>query len=110
MTIIFVKNFSTTPGARYRKLGKASGEEFRDDVLVPAIENNPNLIVNLDGVRGYGSSFLDEAFAGLVRLKMFSTDVIEKVVSNIQTENPYWKQEIQTYVDEAINQQNEGNA
>ena len=42
MTIIFVKNFSTTPGARYRKLGKASGEEFRDDVLVPAIENNPN--------------------------------------------------------------------
>lgn len=110
MTIIFVKNFSTTPGARYRKLGKASGEEFRDDVLVPAIENNPNLIVNLDGVRGYGSSFLDEAFAGLVRLKMFSIDVIKKVVSNIQTENPYWKQEIQTYVDEAINQQNEGNA
>ena len=55
MTILYVKDFSTTPGARYRHLGKASGEEFRDDVLVPEFEKNKNLIVNLDGVRGYGS-------------------------------------------------------
>ena len=45
MTILYVKDFSTTPGARYRHLGKASGEEFRDDVLVPEFEKTRILLL-----------------------------------------------------------------
>ena len=102
MTILYVKDFSTTPGARYRHLGKASGEEFRDDVLVPAFEKDKSLIVNLDGVRGYGSSFLDEAFAGLVRLNKFKTDEIKTLISNIQSTNQSWITELTGYVNDAI--------
>lgn len=102
MTILYVKDFSTTPGARYRHLGKASGEEFRDDVLVPAFEKDKSLIVNLDGVRGYGSSFLDEAFAGLVRLNKFSADEIKTLVSNIQSTNQSWITELTGYVNDAL--------
>lgn len=103
MSILYVKDFSITPGARYRRLGKASGEEFRDDVLVPALQKEPNLIVNLDGVRGYGSSFLDEAFAGLIRIGI-EPETVLTLVSNLQSENRKWKSEIITYVNEAIQQ------
>ena len=65
------KEFTETPGARYKTQGAFSGEEFRDDILYPkfieSISNNEKLVVNLDGGYGYGSSFLEEAFGGLVR-------------------------------------------
>ena len=105
MTIIYVKEFSTTPGARYRHLGKASGEEFRDDILVPAFEKDKGLIVDLDGVRGYGSSFLDEAFAGLVRLGKFTSSEIKTMIANIRTTNSDWKSEVEGYVDDEIKKQ-----
>ncbi|MCK8797812.1 hypothetical protein MY535_05665 [Haemophilus influenzae] len=38
MQTIYVKNFSQYPGPRYIKDGKASGEEFRDSILIPAIK------------------------------------------------------------------------
>lgn len=91
MSVLYVKNFSVTPGARYRHLGKASGEEFRDDVLVPRLQQDPELIVNLDGVRGYGSSFLDEAFGGLVRLGIFDITLIYNLVSHLESQNEEWK-------------------
>lgn len=103
MSIIYVKNFTLAPGARYRKLGKGSGEEFRDDILVPAFEQDKNLIVDLDGVLGYGSSFLEEAFAGLIRLQKFTLQEIKILVSNIQTKNEEWKKEIEEYVNDEIN-------
>lgn len=54
---------------RYRKNGKFSGEEFRDDVLVPAIKkslyNKDLVVIDLDGTYGYADSFLDEVFGKL---------------------------------------------
>ncbi len=65
------KQFSKFPGGRYRKHGKFSGEEFRDTLLVPSLRNaiarGTKLAVRIDGVRGFGSSFLEEAFGGLIR-------------------------------------------
>lgn len=107
MTILYVKDFSTTPGARYRNLGKASGEEFRDDVLVPALERDKSLIVNLDGVRGYGSSFLDEAFGGLVRLNKFTAEELKSFITNIQSTNQNWLDEVAVYMNDAINSKGE---
>jgi hypothetical protein len=69
------KNFSRTPGGRYISDGPDSGQLFRDRFLVPAlresIEQNEKLTVILDGPRGYLSSFLEEAFGGLVRYGLF---------------------------------------
>lgn len=60
------------PCVRSRKDGKKSGQEFREDFLAPALRQNEKVIVDLDGVLTLGSSFLDEAFGGLVRAEGFS--------------------------------------
>jgi hypothetical protein len=81
--------FSKVPGARLRRDGPNSAEEFRADVLIPAlrsaINDNAALDVLLDGTAGYGSSFLEEAFGGLVRSATFPPDQIRthlRIVAN----------------------------
>ncbi|MBI1760560.1 MAG: STAS-like domain-containing protein [Acidobacteria bacterium] len=65
------EEFSRFPGARYKKDGPHSGEEFREKLLKPrfkeALEQGRKLFVNLDGAEGYATSFLEEAFGGLAR-------------------------------------------
>ena len=72
MTAVSIaKDFSPTPGGRFRKHGPYSGEQFREEILLPALrqalESNGELIVDFDGLAGAPSSFLEEAFGGLVR-------------------------------------------
>lgn len=76
MTVIRVSDFSITPGGRYRKDGLFSGEEFREDILILAL-NRGNVIVDLDNVEGMSPGFLDEVFGGIVR--KFGVDVISKI-------------------------------
>ncbi|MFC0174072.1 STAS-like domain-containing protein [Vibrio comitans] len=98
-----MKDFTKFPGARYRDLGPHSGEEFRDDKLIPAIrDKGPSLIINLDGVFGYGSSFLEEIFGGCVR-KGIDDDVMLSIIKNIVSEDdPDLIDEIKEYVNDAI--------
>lgn len=65
--ISIADEFTRFPGGRYRKLGKFSGEQFRDDFLFELLSKGNEVTVVLDGTEGYGSSFLEEAFGGLVR-------------------------------------------
>jgi hypothetical protein len=69
--ITIATDFTKYPGPRYERDGPYSGEQFREAILVPALrsaqERDTVLTVVLDGVAGYGSSFLEEAFGGLVR-------------------------------------------
>jgi len=69
--IEIAREFSRYPGPRYRQHGDFSGEQFREELLIPAlrraIAGNDLLTVVLDDVAGYGSSFLEEAFGGLLR-------------------------------------------
>jgi len=67
ITISIARNFSKYPAGRYRTDGRASGQAFRDDHLVPALQDGGIVSVVFDGIAGCGSSFLDEAFGGLVR-------------------------------------------
>ena len=65
--ISVAKEFSPSPAGRYASDGPYPGEVFRDQILVPALRNYETVVVDLDGTDGYGSSFLEEAFGGLVR-------------------------------------------
>ena len=69
--ISLAKDFSRTPGARYPQEGRFSAQDFRENLLLPklqeAMKNNVKLEVDLDGTAGIGMSFLDEAFCGLIR-------------------------------------------
>ena len=68
-TISIADDFSKYPAGRFREDGEANGARFRDDYLAPALQNVEvdKVIVVFDGVAGFGSSFLEEAFGGLVR-------------------------------------------
>ena len=68
--------FNSFPGGRFIADGPASGEEFRNDFLVPLFEENDKVIISLDNAMGYGSSFLEEAFGGLVREKLIGKDIL----------------------------------
>ena len=64
--ISVAKDFSEFPAGRFLKDGDWSGERLRDELLAPGLRAG-SLTVSLDGAMGYGSSFLEEAFGGLLR-------------------------------------------
>ena len=65
-TIYFAQEFTDTPGGRYRKHGEFSGEQFREEILRPALEQNDLVVLDLNGAFGFPPSFIDEAFGILV--------------------------------------------
>lgn len=86
-TFSLARDFSRSPSGRYLSDGPNSGERFRDDFLYPSLMEG-DVVVELDGVLTLGSSFLDEAFGGLVRSKGFSPSDLRKkllIKSSIQT-------------------------
>ena len=73
-------DFSRSPSGRYFSDGPNSGERFREEFLYPAILSDKVEVI-LDGVLTLGSSFLDEAFGGLVREKgIAATELRKKLV------------------------------
>lgn len=70
--------FSETPIGRYAEDSDFSGQTFREEWLVPSLNNYLKVYVKIDEVEGYGSSFLDEAFGGLVRNNNFTIDDLKK--------------------------------
>ncbi|MBL4871577.1 MAG: STAS-like domain-containing protein [Robiginitomaculum sp.] len=67
LTINVAAEYSATPLGRHSKHGKFSGQRFRDDFLIPALQEYDQIIIDFDGVAGLPSSFLEEAFGGLIR-------------------------------------------
>ena len=65
--IIIAKHFSPYPAGRFVDDGEFNGTTFRIDYLVPALRDFSRVEVVFDGVAGFGSSFLEEAFGGLIR-------------------------------------------
>ena len=66
--IIEVKKTCPYPSGRYRRDGLGSAEEFRDDVLQPALESERLVTLDFSGIHGVGESFLEEVFGGLARV------------------------------------------
>ncbi|WP_292959710.1 STAS-like domain-containing protein [Novosphingobium sp. UBA1939] len=73
-TVVFsiAKDFSPHPGPRYAKQGANSGESLRQHLMKILRDHPTKLLIDLDGTKGIGSSFLDEAFGGLVRSEHMS--------------------------------------
>ncbi|WP_081259249.1 STAS-like domain-containing protein [Burkholderia territorii] len=92
------RDFTRWPAGRYRADGPYSGEVFRDEVLVPALARAEVVEVELDGTRGYGSSFLEEAFGGLVRLGRFTSEQLLQRIRLTSKEDPTLSKEIQYYI------------
>lgn len=103
MIEIKVRDFSEFPGPRKESIGPNSGEKFRETVLLPKLKEHPNdlIVVNLDGTAGYGSSFLEESFGGLIRAGV-PYDRVKEICENlISNEDESLIDEIKEYVREA---------
>ena len=84
LCINIAKEFSPVPIGRHRIDGDKSGEAFREDILYPkirvAMEKQEILEIDFDGMYGLPSSFLEEAFGGLVREKKLNSDDILRTI------------------------------
>jgi hypothetical protein len=105
MSISIAKDFSDVPAGRYLADGDYTGERFRDEFLVPALKKASKshpVIVDINDVEGYGSSFLEEAFGGLVRKHSFTEEYLKNNLE-IRANNSYdiYKQVINLHIKEA---------
>ena len=83
-TLKIAEDFSRTPFGRYRSDGGASAEAFRDDLLVPkiqeAMDNGEKLVVSFDGLEELGPAFLNEVFAGMIHKKIYTSEQLHDAI------------------------------
>jgi len=96
--IISIKQeFSPYTGLRHSNVSEKSGEEFYHDILNKefklSIDNKEKLTVDLDGIRGYSPSFIDEAFGNLIY--DFGLELVKKHLVIKSDDKPFWKQSIE---------------
>jgi hypothetical protein len=71
------KHFSRFPAGRFKTDSNVSGEAFRE-LLVKKLTENDTVMVLLDDTMGFGSSWLEEAFGGLVTNEKFTASDLRK--------------------------------
>jgi len=77
-TIKIATEFTDTPVGRFPEDGPHSGQRFREEFLRPLLNDETEVTVDIDGLEGCGSSFLEEAFGGLVRKGYFTAAQLKK--------------------------------
>lgn len=97
--IYIAKDFSPAPAGRYADDGPFNGQLFRESLLLPAVKNFDKVVVNLNDTGGYGSSFLEEAFGGLVRAGFGSKELHQKLV--LISERKTYESKVWAYIERA---------
>jgi hypothetical protein len=75
-TINIAADYTPYLGGRYEEDGEGNGTTFRKKFLLPHLtqKESDKVVIELDGAAGYPSSFLEEAFGGLIREEGFSAE------------------------------------
>jgi hypothetical protein len=101
------REFSLNPEGRFYTDGEGNGEDFRENHLRPRLERlapNEKLEVIIDDdVDGYGSSFLTEGFAGIVKYGyMTSEELLSKLDIKLENdEYDFFRKKILEYIRDA---------
>ena len=101
-TIIIHSDFTDSPGARFISEGPFSGQAFREKFLEPLFINTnetESVQILLDGVEGYATSFLEEAFGGLAR--KFGKEKVRSRLKFVSVEDPLLVDEILGYINDS---------
>lgn len=93
--------FSKYPAGRHPQDGKYNGETFRKKFLEEPLSQSQKVTIEFDKAVSYGSSFLEEAFGGLVRTAKFDNDTIKSI--ELVSADSFLIDEIKTYINDAIN-------
>ncbi len=106
VTYSIAKEYSREPGPRYTWQGTFSGEHFRETVLLTLfdgiVDNDALLTIDLDRTAGFGPSFLEEAFGGLVRLRGY--DKVRRHLGFVSREEPHLIGEVNEYMTDAASE------
>lgn len=100
ITVSVAKDFTRFPAGRYKRNGETSGEGFRERFLEEPLKRGADITVDLDGTVGYGSSFLEEAFGGVVRSTRLTADFVLSHLT-IKSTDPELANEVRQYIVEA---------
>ena len=83
MFIDIARDFSDIPMGITAEDGPYSAERLREELLIPnlakATKTEP-LVVSIDGLDGYASSFLEEAFGGIIRKTTYTHDDLRELL------------------------------
>ena len=99
--IDIAKDFSPVPLGRFPDDSPHNGTTFREQLLLPALKKASHVQVIFDGAEGFGSSFLEEAFGGLIRQEGWREADLLRQLDLISAEDPTLIDEIFTYLHEA---------
>lgn len=105
--MIKLADFSRFPSGRDAHDGDFNGEKYREHILRPAVEKalneNRKVEISLEGVLNFGSSFLEEAFGGLVRKRVIQKDTLKSLLVVTPDQAPYdrYKKIIFTHIQDA---------
>ncbi|EMC4229574.1 STAS-like domain-containing protein [Cronobacter sakazakii] len=102
VNIVIARDFSKMPFGRYISDSPNSAERFRKEYLVPALKSGEReVVVDFTGINhGVGSSFLEEAFGGLVRKEgVPKSDIKAKLI--IKSDLPFYKEQIIKFIEMA---------
>lgn len=92
-------DFGRYPAGRYVQDGPYSGAAFRDRHLIPALRSGADhVVIEFDGARGYASSFLEEAFGGLVRAGLDADDIFLRL--DLRSKDKSLIEEVKEYIRE----------
>ena len=98
------RDFTRFPGPRFKHQGAFSGEALSKK-LAKLLRNDPSSYrINLDGTTGIGSSFLDQAFGGLVSDHGFSPSELERRLSFVSEIDPSYEITIRNAISKAARQ------
>lgn len=78
--VSIAKDFSRYPAGRTDSDGPYNGQKFRRKFLVEPLKKGRQVTVVLDDASGYGSSFLEEAFGGLVRTEGIPLEDVKRLL------------------------------
>ena len=97
MKINLGRQFGRYPAGRYLTDGPYNGQKFREDFLIPALTGaDEEIEITLSDARGLKSSFLEEAFGGLVRAGYAPDELIRRF--KFISRDPSLEVEICTYI------------
>lgn len=104
MDLIVANDFYRRPLGRYRSQGTYTGEAFREDVLLPKLQElkeNETFTIDFTGVTMNGSSFLEEAFGGLVRDHGYTFDKLKRILVLKFPRRPSLEEKVWQYIKDA---------
>ena len=82
---------------------------FRDKILAPALQDEEldKVVVVFDGVAGFGSSFLEEAFGGLARKHQMERSLLDRKLQ-LKADDPDLQDYValtEKYIEDALGKQ-----